>query len=400
MVNENPQVQIDFFPACEGDCLLVSYNGFNVLVDGGPSCTFDDHLKHRLNDLNSIGEMINRFIVTHIDSDHIGGAIRLLEENGNNQSNEIIHIEQIWFNGYRNLFSPQGSVELDDRVATFLPHLTPIKIDGGINRMISAKQGSTLTKLIREGGYLLNTDFSGRMITAGADRLVLDCDISIDVLSPNQVRLERLKGYWQNELSKLKIYCPISIQPEIEEAFESLQLLEKKYVMPFDQHEISLNELSIDELSKLPFSEDPSVTNGSSIGIILGLGGKQILLLGDAHPSVIIDSLKEKYPGVDYPIQFDLIKVSHHGSRLNTNPELLSMIDSPRFLISTNGAKHNHPDLQTLAIIVNRDALYERNIIFNHPTAGSNFLQSMGLDREFKYNVIVNNADAPQRVVL
>lgn len=400
MVNDNSQVQIDFFQACEGDCLLVSYNGFNVLVDGGPSCTFDDQLKHRLNDLNSNGEIINRFIVTHIDSDHIGGAIRLLEENGNNQSNEIIHIEQIWFNGYRNLFSPQGSVELDYRVATFLPHLAPIKIDGGINRMISAKQGSTLTKLIREEGYLLNTDFSGGMITAGADRLVLDCGISIDVLSPNQERLERLKGHWQNELSKLKIYCPISNQPEIEEAFESLQLLEKKYVMPSDQHEISFNELSIDELSRLPFHEDLSVTNGSSIGIVLGLGGKQILLLGDAHPSVIIDSLKDKYPGVDYPIQFDLIKISHHGSRLNINPELLSMIDSPKFLISTNGAKHNHPDLQTLAIIVNRDAQYKRNLIFNYPTAGSKFLQPIELQRRFKYNVVVNSANAPQRVVL
>lgn len=400
MAHESSQVQIDFFPACEGDCLLVSYKGFNVLVDGGPTCTFDDQLKHRLNDLNSTGEIINRFIVTHIDSDHIGGAIRLLEENGNNQSNSIIPIEQIWFNGYRSLFSPQGSVELDDRVSTFLPLLAPIKIKGGLNRMISAKQGSTLTKLIREGGYLLNSDFSGGVITAGADRLVMDNGISFEVLSPNQERTEKLKRYWQDELSKLKLICPVSNQPEIEEAFEYLQLLEKKHVMPSDQHEISFNELSINDLSRLPFEEDRSVTNGSSIGIILSLGNKRILLLGDAHPSVVIDSLKEKYPGAQYPIQFDLIKISHHGSRLNTNPELLSMIDSSRFLISTSGVKHNHPDLQTLAIIVNRDALYERSIIFNHPTAGSNFLQPMELQRKFKYKVVVNSADAPQRVVL
>jgi beta-lactamase superfamily II metal-dependent hydrolase len=400
MANESSQVLIDFFQACEGDCLLVSYNGFNVLVDGGPTCTFDEQLKHRLNDLNSNGEIINRFIVTHIDSDHIGGAIRLLEENGNNQSNSIIPIEQIWFNGYRSLFSPQGSVELDERVATFLPLLAPFKLNGGLNRMISAKQGSTLTKLIREGGYLLNIDFSGGVITDGAERLVMDNGISFEVLSPNQERIDKLKGYWQDELNKLKIMCPVSNQPEIEEAFEYLQLLEKKYIMTTDQHEISFTEFSIDELSRLPFEEDRSVTNGSSIGIILGLGGKLVLLLGDAHPSVIIDSLKAKYPGAKYPIQFDLIKVSHHGSRLNTNPELLSMIDSSRFLISTNGVKHNHPDLQTLAIIVNRDALYERNIIFNHPTAGSNFLQSTELQRKFKYNVVVNSADAPQRVVL
>lgn len=400
MLNDNSQVQIDFFPACEGDCLLISYNGFNVLVDGGPVCTFDDHLKHRLKDLNSNGEIVNRFIVTHIDSDHIGGAIRLLEENGNNQSNSIIPIEQIWFNGYRNIFSPQSSVELDDRVANFLPLLAPVKHSADLNRMISVKQGSTLTTLIREGGYLLNSDFSGGVITAGTERLVIDNGISFEILSPNQERIDKLKGYWQDELYKLKIICPVSNQPVIEEAFEYLQLLEKKHIMPTDQHEISFTEFSIDELSRLPFEEDRSVTNGSSIGIILGLGGKLILLLGDAHPSVIIDSLKEKYPGAKYPIQFDLIKVSHHGSRLNTNPELLSMIDSSRFLISTNGVKHNHPDLQTLAIIVNREAIYERNIIFNHPTAGSNFLQSMELQRKFNYNVVVNSSDAPQRVVL
>lgn len=400
MPNENSRVLIDIFPACEGDSLLVSYNGFNVLVDGGPSNTYDDHLKHRLDELKSNGEIINRFIVTHIDNDHIGGAIRLLEENGKSQSNTIIPIEQIWFNGYSNLFSPKDSVELDTRVANFLSLLSPIKLNADSHRMISARQGNTLTKLIREGAYLLNDDFPEGVVTAEVEKLVMDDGISLEVLSPNRDRIVKLKRYWQDELNKLKIDCPISNQPEIEEAFESLQLLEKKHVMSTDQHEISCGNLSIDELSQLPFEEDRSVTNGSSIGFILGLGDKRILLLGDTHPSVIINSLKHKYPCVEYPIQFDLIKVSHHGSRLNTNPELLSIIDSPRFVISTNGAKHGHPDLQTLALIVSRDTKYERKLIFNYPTHGSDFLQSIELQEKNNYKVIVHTADVAQRVVL
>jgi hypothetical protein len=37
---------------------------------------------------------------------------------------------------------------------------------------------------------------------------------------------------------------------------------------------------------------------------------------------------------------FDVIKVSHHGSIHNTSVNLLSLIDAPVFLVSSNGSAH------------------------------------------------------------
>jgi hypothetical protein len=63
------------------------------------------------------------------------------------------------------------------------------------------------------------------------------------------------------------------------------------------------------------------------------------------------------------PLEVDLVKVSHHGSKGNTSPELLSMISSKRFVISTNGAIHSLPDKQCLARIIK--AVPDAELYFN-----------------------------------
>ncbi|WP_244077728.1 hypothetical protein, partial [Aeromonas caviae] len=61
------------------------------------------------------------------------------------------------------------------------------------------------------------------------------------------------------------------------------------------------------------------------------------------------------------PVIFDAIKVSHHGSLHNTNVELLSLIDAPIYLISSDGSRHGHPDFEVLAEIVDRPARESAN---------------------------------------
>ena len=74
---------------------------------------------------------------------------------------------------------------------------------------------------------------------------------------------------------------------------------------------------------------------------------------GDASPEILGKSIKTllKERG-DSKLKLDALKVSHHGSKGNTSPDLLKMFDCKRFLISTNGNTHFHPDQETIARII------------------------------------------------
>jgi hypothetical protein len=94
------------------------------------------------------------------------------------------------------------------------------------------------------------------------------------------------------------------------------------------------------------------------------------LFLGDSWAQDIEEAI-ERRGQTGFPIVFDAIKISHHGSMRNTSCKLLSLIDSPIYLISTNGAKHSHPDLPVLREIVDRPSSFVRHLHFSYSTPES-----------------------------
>lgn len=133
---------------------------------------------------------------------------------------------------------------------------------------------------------------------------------------------------------------------------------------------------------------DVSPTNGSSIAAVIVAGGKRLLFLGDAWAQDVAAELKRIHGG-DALQMFDVIKVSHHGSIHNTSVGLLSFIDAPVFLVSSNGSAHNHPDFEVLAEIVDRPATFERTIYFNYETPASTRLRAHVSRSGAKFNVEV-----------
>ena len=71
--------------------------------------------------------------------------------------------------------------------------------------------------------------------------------------------------------------------------------------------------------------------------------------------------------GIDR-LDAELVKLSHHGSKKNTNQELLDIVNSHRFIISTNGNIHNHPNKEALSRIIKNPKRDNREIEFwfNH----------------------------------
>ena len=51
-------------------------------------------------------------------------------------------------------------------------------------------------------------------------------------------------------------------------------------------------------------------------------------------------------------LEVDAVKMSHHGSRANLSKRFLSLVDAEHFLISTNGAIHDHPDVPAIEAVI------------------------------------------------
>jgi hypothetical protein len=188
-------------------------------------------------------------------------------------------------------------------------------------------------------------DLSGAMLT---------------VLSPTEEGLARLNREWQDELDPGQTTRGWGLTDHQE---------------------------AIDRLAAKKEEEDDAIPNGSSIALLFEYQGKRILLAGDAHPSVIADSLQQMGYSPRKRLPLDCLKLSHHGSKYSTTYALLSMIDCYRFLISTDGSRHHLPHKETLARIImdpTRDFNRQLIFIFNHETPILRGIFSM--EEQQKYN--------------
>jgi beta-lactamase superfamily II metal-dependent hydrolase len=301
-------MKIKFLPAFNGDSILVSYKDSegknrNILIDGGTPKTYQRTLKPELENLPR-NEYIDLLIVTHIDDDHIGGIKELYQDTTFDRS----FIKNVWFNS-GNLISDYFKEDRDEtrEVSIILNDQTNMSVD----------QGITLEKaLIADGQW------SQSLIKVSDPILVFGLQITI--LSPSEKGLKKLNKKWQTEV-------------------------DTKINMS-DEHDDFSTPIS--ELVERKFTQDRAVPNGSSIAILIENTGGKALLLGDAHPSVVIDSLKNLGYSNQNKLKVNIVKVSHHASKGNTKKELLSLIECEKYVISTDGSKHGLPDKEAIARII------------------------------------------------
>ena len=92
----------------------------------------------------------------------------------------------------------------------------------------------------------------------------------------------------------------------------------------------------------------------------------------------------------------DAVKVAHHGSKNNTDEELVSLIDSPRFLFSTSGAQFKHPDEEAIARILEGAGGRPVTLYFNYLSEFNKKWQEPALQEKHNYSAIYNDdGDGP-----
>lgn len=388
-------MKITILPANNGDSFLLEIDQNNILIDGGYVNTYKKFLKPIFQELNRLGKKINHLIVTHIDNDHISGIIKLIEENNNNS---IIEIENIWHNSYKYLKSIEDGIFFSGKPIDSMSINYELKEENEEipNKDISAVQGSTLASLLRKNGFESKDSFiRDNQISFDTSEVIYDNDFTFRILSPNNEKLFELKKYWKKELFIKGYSSDEELNSFNEDAFEHILSQEKEKKRLMRKNINASTELDVENLLKDPFFEDDSPTNGSSIAFVLEYKNLKFLFLADSHPSLILENLKKHYKAEEFPIKFDLIKISHHGCKNNTSPDLLKFIDSENYVISTNGLSHNHPDLETIVRIICRESFFTRKLYFNYELDVLTAFLNENLEKKYNYRIIQNKTKKP-----
>ncbi len=311
-------LSIEMLPAGHGDALWVEWgpasDRHRLLIDGGPRKGFRE-LRRRFELLDENDRHVDLLIITHIDLDHIDGAVDLLR-------NDTLGVTfgDIWFNAYK--------------------HLDPDSSDA-VSR--GAIQGEFVSAVLDDQQLTWNKAFGGGAVvvnpTGSLPSVPLAHDLRLVVLSPTPEKLIKLQKTWDKTLADAKL------EPGDRE--EALALLESKH-----------------RGETIKYGGDDSSANGSSIAVVLEYQEERWLLSGDAHEEVLLTNLARYADKL--PVHLDGFKLPHHGSVRNISPELLDAIKCQRFLISTNGSYFKHPDEAAVDLVVERSS--KPQLVFNYYT--------------------------------
>jgi beta-lactamase superfamily II metal-dependent hydrolase len=112
-----------------------------------------------------------------------------------------------------------------------------------------------------------------------------------------------------------------------------------------------LGKVPVEILAGYPFQIDTAAANGSSIAFLATFGGKTVLFGADAHPDILVRNLARVEPSL-LANGITALKLSHHGSKGNTNDELVNLLNAEHYLVSTNGSIYEHPDDEAIARVL------------------------------------------------
>lgn len=352
-------ITIKSFPASYGESFLLTIKDveeeYNILIDCGFKQTYKDYIKKEITNI----DVLDLVILTHIDDDHIGGAVGLFSEKSLHNNLKINHIwfndlYKILFNNYKRNIVSNKELDISNKKNIF-------------DENVGFKTAENLFDYLHSSEFLDVWNKDNDLIVCG-ERLYeelypINKKIKLVLLSPTEKRIEELFKEWVRK-ERINIDKIEGNENIIINKFYEFCKNYDDFIGVFDEN-CSNERFDIEKLAELEFDKN-SIVNNSSIAFFIEIEDKRILFLGDSNANDIERALSKyiKDKGID-KICFDLIKVSHHGSKNNINNKLFDIFTAKKYLISTNGKKFGHPDYECLSKIIVKQKENKR-IIFNY----------------------------------
>lgn len=333
--------EITMLPAQQGDAIWIRWGDasdpHHIIIDMGTE-EIGGQIRQRLEALPGTKRTIDLLVVTHVDSDHIGGVLTCLADVDPLPG---LTINDVWFNGFQHLSG--GSVpQLGDAQVSALEPLGPA-------------QGERLSSWLRKQHW--NKAFQGapvqRVPGEAPHSVTLHDNLQLTVLGPTPERLHEFVDTWVIEVEEaLKKGNLTEVSAGLEPMGAKKPVLEEKE--------------DLELLAETDSLLDDSEANGSSIALLMEYKGNKVVLAGDAFPNDLVEGIKAV--SGNQRLKLDAFKLPHHCSMRNNIQSLIEAVDCDRWLISTDGIRHKHPDAVAIARVIAYSKNRTPHLLFNVPS--------------------------------
>ena len=344
---------LDVLRARKGDCLMLHFGTDDdphlILIDGGPAKVYKPHLAPRIAQLHASRRLepnnplpLDVVMVSHVDDDHIRGILELTADQLGNSPDCRLKVASLWHNSFDDLLTttPEellsgfglasfeagtarkpdfDGIEPDEDADEEETHQT-VDVLAGISqgRQLRDDREVLQRRSTARRQWKLNHKFDGELILATEDSesVTLDGGLKISVAGPMQPELNALQeahDKWLREQKEGKKKTPEAM---------------------------------------LAAFVDKSVPNLSSIVVLAEMGGKSMLLTGDARGDKILKGLELARllaPGKTRHV--NLLKVPHHGSSNNMETVFFKRLPADHYVFSGDG-EHGNPERETLEMLL------------------------------------------------
>ena len=308
-------ISLEAIKAKHGDCLLLQWGTAakkrTALIDGGPSSVYADFLRDRIEALAGSGKLeLELVMLSHIDDDHINGLLDFAKEVEDGDAPDVV-VRALWHNTLEGL--------LDDPLTERTGTAATAAIEGALAMppgtsdvwtakvIASVPQGQQLGGFATRLGWKLNPGFPSKLVMRGGGKDGVKIKgLELTVVAPAVEELETLRKFWK-KLRKKDITAAYS---------------------------------------------DDSPYNLSSIVVLAEFGGRRILLTGDARGDLVLQGLDELgLLDADGAIHVDVLKLPHHGSRNNVEPEFFERVTADHYVVSGDRVKFPNPAKDTMKML-------------------------------------------------
>ena len=246
---------IEMLPANEGDALWITYAKDrephrHMLIDCGRTTAYRA-VVDRFGDDPDLN--LELFVLTHVDADHIAGAVRLLQDGRFGPD----RVRDVWYNGWPQLDGYERGVDV-----------------------LGAQQGEYFGAVLIDRGYSWNSEIDGDVAVVNADEPLPSVDfdggLRLTLLSPTPGRLAKMRQRWIRDLGAQDDHRRIP-PGDWERALEVLGT-DRVHGPDVLGHEERPWPPDIQSLATSDFISDTSEPNGSSIAFLAEVGDKAVLL--------------------------------------------------------------------------------------------------------------------------
>jgi hypothetical protein len=381
---------LEALKAAYGDALILHFGDPKApklaIIDGGPRGVYGAVLKPRLEALMKNRKRlkdgrlpIRLVMVSHIDDDHVNGILAMANELADATGQRPYQIESLWHNSFDDILgnaSEEMAASLEPMVKNVLRTGTlPVgaalrNVHAGLV-MASVGQGRDLRLAARKLGWDLNKEFQGKLVrfpTTGPQPIPIGGPggMTFTVLGPLESKLKALQKEWDKQIKKRGLAQALTQAAEY---------------------------------------ADTSVFNLSSIVVLAespGPGGttRRMLLTGDARGDHVLEGLEAANLLKDGTCHVDLLKLPHHGSNRNLEPQFFEQVTADHYVVSSNGERFDNPDLDTLEWLATaRQGSGPFTVYLTYPVEEFRFKKRTSIQKDLRAFIAAGRKTGAYRVV-